>query len=77
MSTADQVSEPGYPYGRKFAYEQAVANARIEGFEPNAAFTADFAEVAAGRMSDDEFLARLTARLGIDGPTPDNGTAAA
>lgn len=76
MSTADQVSEPGYPFGRQWAAEQAVASARIEGFVPSAEFTADFAEVAAGRMTGDEFRARLAARLGL-APLPDSDAPAA
>lgn len=52
-----------FPLGRAFAAEQALASARIEGFKPTAAFTADFAEVAAGRMQGDEFRARLAQRL--------------
>ena len=62
MATSEKVAEPGFPFGRAFEYEQALHSARIEGFEPDAEFTADFEALSAGRMTGDEFRARAAAR---------------
>jgi hypothetical protein len=47
---------------RRWAHKQALASARIEGFEPSAVFLADCEELNAGRITDGEFSARSALR---------------
>ena len=54
-------SDPRYPFGRKWAFAQAMASARIEGYVPTEAFKAAYAEVEEGRMTGDDFRARILA----------------
>lgn len=62
MSTADKSTASSFPNGRDFEHAQALASARIEGFEPGTEFTADYAELTAGRISGEEFRSRVAAR---------------
>lgn len=48
--------------GRRLAWEQALASARIEGFEPDADYLADVERNIAGQLSGDEFLAKYIAK---------------
>lgn len=52
--TAAQLS----PLGAEWAVSQARANALIEGFEPDHCFERDLAQLAAGEISQEEFLQR-------------------
>jgi hypothetical protein len=47
---------------RRLAHEQALASARIEGFEPSQEFLADWQAMSAGRLTAEEFRARSLAR---------------
>ncbi|WP_156516875.1 hypothetical protein [Delftia sp. GW456-R20] len=51
--------DSSFSNGTEFAYEQALANARIEGFVPDAKFTADYLEMKNGNITADEFRARV------------------
>lgn len=48
--------ETSGPFGLQWAARQAVANARIEGFVPDADFERDFRRVLSGEISKEEFL---------------------
>ena len=66
MLTTIQSSNPahtGFPFGRQFAHSQALASARIEGFEVGSQFKAAYADLAAGRVSSEEFRALI--RVGV------------
>lgn len=54
--------EEALPLPPQWHAQQAVANARIEGFEPSPAFEADFAQVTDGSMTQEQYLARSLAR---------------
>jgi hypothetical protein len=60
MKNPDPISNP--TVNAAWAHEQALASARIEGFEPSAEFMKDAAELEAGRISEAEFLARVERR---------------
>lgn len=63
-SNADSENAPAgdRPYSRKFAADQAVANARIEGFVPSPAFEEDWAALHAGKITPEEALKRCVER---------------
>lgn len=64
MFTTFQTPGPGsavYSFGRQFAHSQALASARIEGFEVGSQFKAAYADLAAGRVSSEEFRALIRA----------------
>lgn len=48
--------------GRRKAWEQALASARLEGFEPDADYLADVERNITGALSDSDFEAKYTAR---------------
>jgi hypothetical protein len=47
---------------RRWFAEQAIADAKIEGFEPDQAFLEDMEQVVQGKMTDDEAVARIIER---------------
>lgn len=47
---------------RRKAWEQALANARIEGFEPSADYLADVERNIIGELSDADFEAKYLAK---------------
>jgi hypothetical protein len=50
------------PVGRTPGHLRSLASERIEGFEPDAEFTADYAQLTAGTITGKEFRARVAAR---------------
>ncbi len=48
--------------GRRLAWEQALASARIEGFEPDADYLADVERNITGQLSDAKFEAKYIAK---------------
>ena len=46
----------------RWCAEQAIACAKIEGFEPDPAFLEDMEQVVQGKLKDDEAVARIIAR---------------
>jgi predicted XRE-type DNA-binding protein len=56
-------SDAADAFGRSLAYARALARAKPEDLEVDPVFLADYAELAAGRMTEDDFGARLLARL--------------
>ena len=50
-------------FRRSLAFAQALALAQAEGFDVGPVFLADYTELAAGRMTEDDCHARLLARL--------------
>lgn len=53
---------------RDWGMRQALANSRIEGFEPDEQFLQDWQALGDGRLSDEDFAPRALARAGtVDG----------
>lgn len=58
MDVKDPVAAELSPLGIEWEGKQAVANARIEGFVPDAAFEDDFAQLLSGKLTQKEFVQR-------------------
>lgn len=56
-------TEPVSIERRRWCAEQAIAGAKIEGFVPNQAFLDDYELVIQERMTHDEAVARIIARV--------------
>ena len=50
------------PEQRRWNFEQAIASARIEGFEPDAEFLAEVEAVIRGELTSDQLCERILSR---------------
>ncbi len=65
LSIAEQIRQNGgmaTEAQRRMSWEQALASARIEGFEPGAEYLADVEKNILGELTDEEFREKYIAK---------------